>query len=118
MKNFNTIADLKVMVVDELERLSKAKPVPRQAGICFILQTAFDNAFYGIDLVKHTCVGWEHHSGCNMHPVPSRDAEVSYTSWDGTTTEGKLRRDLCAYLAEHIKNLSVNEFANILQRRY
>lgn len=113
MKTQLTIADLKLMVEDELLRLAAGKRPDRpQFGICKQLHTSFFkscslDSYYLVPLLSK---GWVHYTGRWNYPVPG-DYNSNYP-WSGYA--GCYRRNLCEYLAVKVRACSDEDFMDFL----
>lgn len=120
MKTYNTIADLKLMVEDELLRLANGKmALDTSVGICHHLDWVFPE-LGGMALGRTLSVGWPFHSGDRSYPVPVRYgvAGVAFYSHDNLwadTPYGDMRRGLCAYLAGRVRHCSDSTFRKLLK---
>ena len=73
MKTLNNIADLKVMVEDELLRLANGKfPKTYYLGICNAIDEVFNPHLNGYNLVMALAIGWHQHTGIPSYPVAGR----------------------------------------------
>ncbi len=117
MKTSNTVQDLQLITIDELQRLSIAKKAHAECkGICYNLTYILKHLVDGYDIVKELGMGWEHHTGIPVWPVPlienkrqwENDFVEGWCQWEGE--EGKLRRALCAYLAVKVAELTPYQF--------
>jgi len=85
------------------ELASGAAPESTFAGLCYEMKG------YAID-VKILALGWNKHSGSECYPIPATSspdflplAEYACSGdlWGGE--QGKLRRELCSYIADKLE---------------
>jgi len=89
--------------IERLRELANgAAPESTFAGLCYEMKK------YGIQ-VSILALGWDKHSGSECYPIPATSspdfsASKEYTGsgdlWGGE--QGKLRRDLCTYIADKL----------------
>jgi len=84
--------------------LNKEQPPDCTQGICHLLYLATGSTQdYFLSVVL---LDWPHYTGRIMSPVPGTRWK-SYDHWCIDTEEGKLRRDLCAYLAYRLLDTTI-----------
>ena len=78
-------------------------PEEEHYGICFNLSQEFPKLRNAYDIVSEAAVGWEHHSGLRSFPVPYI-YQPTFEYWSCESPVGRLRRDLCLYVADWIED--------------
>lgn len=99
----NSLQDLAKLLTAVANK--EVEPPYSGAGICYMVTR--NNARH-YSLVKEIIAAWPKHSGNRLFPIPHADypAGIAYVEihnlWDNTDY-GNLRRELCWYIAEEIK---------------
>lgn len=89
----------------------KIQPMNFEEGLCQEIKNKF--GYEALHHVHYFAPTWEHYSGNELFPVPDPDgltpAQIRYYKtrnlWAGSY--GKLRKDLCIYIAKKLEKLYV-----------